>query len=108
MQQLSRRWGAERVVPGSGDLGAPDLGVDPEWIAEHGGEVEHFFHLAAIYDMTADDATNDAMNVEGTHNALSLARSLEVSAFHQVSSVAAAGTHHGGRRSEEHTSEPSH
>src|SRR3546814_18314130 len=45
--------------------------------------------------MTADDATNDAMNVEGTHNALSLARSLEVSAFHQVSSVAAAGTHHG-------------
>ncbi|NYG57872.1 NAD(P)-dependent dehydrogenase (short-subunit alcohol dehydrogenase family) [Nocardioides daedukensis] len=95
MQQLISRWGSERVVPVIGDLGAPDLGVDPEWIAEHGGEVEHFFHLAAIYDMTADDATNDAMNVEGTHNALSLARSLEVSAFHQVSSVAAAGTHHG-------------
>src|SRR3546814_12009993 len=63
MQQLISRWGSERVVPVIGDLGAPDLGVDPEWIAEHGGEVEPFFHTASIYAMTADAPTNHAMTV---------------------------------------------
>ena len=51
----------------------PSLGVDPEWVAEHAGKIDHFFHLAAIYDMTADDATNDALNVDGTRHALELA-----------------------------------
>src|SRR5687768_16160686 len=61
IQQWSHGSGSSRVVPVVGDLGQPGLGVDPEWVAEHAGEVDHFFHLAAIYDMTADDATNDAM-----------------------------------------------
>ena len=71
------------------------LGVDPAWVAEHRGSIEHFFHLAAIYDMTADDATNETMNVGGTRHALELAEALEVGCFHQVSSVAAAGEHRG-------------
>ncbi|MDT0201373.1 SDR family oxidoreductase [Nocardioides sp. AE5] len=95
LQRLITRWGSDRVIPVIGDLGSDDLGVDPAWVAEHAGKVDHFFHLAAIYDMTADDATNDAMNVAGTTYALSLARSLQVGTFHQVSSVAAAGDHHG-------------
>ncbi|QIX26451.1 SDR family oxidoreductase [Nocardioides sp. JQ2195] len=95
MERLIARWGSDRVQPVIGDLGSPDLGVDPQWIAEHVGSIEHFFHLAAIYDMTADDSTNDAMNVEGTRYALSLAATLEVGCFHQVSSVAAAGSYHG-------------
>lgn len=95
MERLISRWGSDRVKPVIGDLGSPDLGIEPEWIAEHTGDVEHFFHLAAIYDMTADDATNDAMNVDGTRYALSLAATLEVGCFHQVSSVAAAGSYHG-------------
>ncbi len=95
MEALIRRWGTTRVTPVVGDLSADGLGVDPSWVAEHRGEVEHFFHLAAIYDMTADDATNETMNVGGTRQALALAGALEVGCFHQVSSVAAAGEFQG-------------
>ena len=95
VQRLVERWGSDRVVPVVGDLSAEGLGVDDAWVEEQrapGGEsIEHFFHLAAIYDMTADDATNEAMNVGGTRHALELAEALEVGCFHQVSSVAAAG-----------------
>jgi NAD(P)-dependent dehydrogenase (short-subunit alcohol dehydrogenase family) len=91
MERLIQQWGSGRVVPVIGDLSSAQLGVDPAWIDEHRGEVTHFFHLAAIYDITADDATNDAMNIDGTRNALALAGALEVGTFHQVSSVAAAG-----------------
>lgn len=95
MERLIRQWGSDRVVPVIGDLSSPSLGVDPAWVAEHRGDVEHFFHLAAIYDITADDATNDAMNIDGTRNALALAEDLQAGRFHQVSSVAAAGDYHG-------------
>ncbi|HWJ83429.1 MAG TPA: SDR family oxidoreductase [Nocardioides sp.] len=95
MEALIRQWGSDRVQPVIGDLSQPGLGVDEEWVAEHAGSIDHFFHLAAIYDMTADDATNDAMNVDGTRNALALADSLQAGCFHQVSSVAAAGDFHG-------------
>src|SRR3954447_5730825 len=63
MQALIRSWGEDRVVPVIGDLGEDRLGVDDGWIADHvsgdGERIDHFFHLAAIYDMTADDATNE-------------------------------------------------
>ncbi len=95
MQRMIERWDTARVIPVVGDLGADLLGVDAEWIAQHSGAIDHFFHLAAIYDMTADDATNEAMNVEGTRQALALAAGLEAGCFHQVSSVAAAGDFHG-------------
>ncbi|WP_370247602.1 SDR family oxidoreductase [Nocardioides sp.] len=92
---LQRRWGSDRVVPVVGDLGASGLGVAADWVAEHAGTIDHFFHLAAIYDMTADDATNEALNVGGTRHALELAGALGVGVFHQVSSVAAAGDFEG-------------
>lgn len=95
LQRMIERWDTDRVVPVVGDLGADALGVDPEWVAAHVGEVDHFFHLAAIYDMTADDATNEALNVDGTRHAVALAEALRVGCFHQVSSVAAAGEAHG-------------
>src|SRR3954451_10301562 len=95
MESLIRSWGSDRVVPVIGDLSADRLGVDEEWIAQHTGQVDHFFHLAAIYDMTADDTTNELLNVGGTRHALELAEALRVGCFHQVSSVAAAGEHHG-------------
>jgi NAD(P)-dependent dehydrogenase (short-subunit alcohol dehydrogenase family) len=95
MEALLDRWGSERVTPVVGDLGKPALGVDEGWVKEHAGSVDHFFHLAAIYDMTADDETNEVLNVGGTRNAVELADQLEVGCFHQVSSVAAAGDFHG-------------
>jgi NAD(P)-dependent dehydrogenase (short-subunit alcohol dehydrogenase family) len=95
METLTRRWGSDRVTPVVGDLAKPGLGVSKKWVAAHQGDIDHFFHLAAIYDMTADDATNETMNVGGTRNALSLAGALDAGCFHQVSSVAAAGDYSG-------------
>ena len=95
LETLLQRWGSSRVVPVVGDLGEPGLGVEPAWVAEHAGSIDHFFHLAAIYDMTADDETNQTMHVGGTRNAVSLADALRVGCFHQVSSVAVAGDFRG-------------
>ena len=95
LERMIERWDTDRVIPVVGDLGSHRLGVDEEWVAQHRDAVEHFFHLAAVYDMTAGDATNEAMNVGGTRNALSLADALQVGCFHQVSSVAAAGDFRG-------------
>ncbi|WP_109506264.1 SDR family oxidoreductase [Nocardioides speluncae] len=94
LDRLRKRWG-DRVTPVVGDLSEPALGVDPAWVAANAGAIDHFFHLAAVYDMTADDATNDLMNVAGTRNALDLAAALDAGCFHQVSSVAASGDFHG-------------
>ena len=59
LDALIRRWGTDRVIPVVGDLSQDGLGVDPAWVAEHRGSIEHFFHLAAIYDMTADGMSLD-------------------------------------------------
>ena len=95
LETLISRWDTDRVVPVVGDLSAHALGVDPAWVAEHragsGQSIDHFFHLAAIYDMTADDEANETMNVGGTRNALGLAEAVAAGCFHHVSSVAAAG-----------------
>src|SRR6478672_7948993 len=80
MQTMIELWGTDRVVPVVGDLGADRLGVAEAWVADHRGDLDHFFHLAAIYDLTADDETNQTLNV---------------GCFHQVSSVAVAGEYDG-------------
>src|SRR6478735_623767 len=95
LEKMIELWETDRVLPVVGDLTAERLGVDAEWVAQHRGEIDHFLHLAAIYDMTADDATNEAMNVGGTRHALELAEALKAGCFHQVSSVAAAGEYDG-------------
>ena len=59
------------------------------------GEVDHFFHLAAIYDITADAEAQEIANVEGTRHAVELAGAIEAGCFHQVSSIAAAGLYQG-------------
>src|SRR5918999_2069856 len=95
IESLAKRWGSGRVHPVVGDLSQDAPGVDTDWIAQHAGRIDHFFHLAAIYDMTADDATNERLNVGGTRHALEPAERLRVGCFHQTSSVAAAGEYAG-------------
>ncbi|HEY2877214.1 SDR family oxidoreductase [Nocardioides sp.] len=95
LEKMIEVWGTDRVVPVVGDLGADRLGVDEVWVEEHRGQIDHLFHLGAIYDMTADDEANQAMNVDGTRHAIELAEALEVGRFHQVSSVAIAGEYDG-------------
>jgi NAD(P)-dependent dehydrogenase (short-subunit alcohol dehydrogenase family) len=88
-------WDTDRVVPVIGDLGTDRLGVDEAWVDEQRGGIDHFFHLAAIYDLTADDEANEALNLGGTRHALELAEALGVGCFHQISSVAVAGEYDG-------------
>jgi thioester reductase-like protein/NADP-dependent 3-hydroxy acid dehydrogenase YdfG len=82
---------AKRIEPVIGDLRRPLLGVEQERVTELRGKVVHFFHLAAIYDMTAPSELNTAVNVGGTTHAVELARALEAEHLHHVSSIAVAG-----------------
>jgi NAD(P)-dependent dehydrogenase (short-subunit alcohol dehydrogenase family) len=96
LDALIALWGgSSRLVPVIGDLRADQLGIDPGWITEHQGSIDHFFHLAAIYDMTASEEMNETLNVGGTRAALSLAGAVQAGVFHQVSSVAASGDYRG-------------
>ncbi len=94
LDALVERWGngaSERIKPIAGDLGEPRLGLSDEQVAALNGQIEHFFHLAAIYDMTAAAEVNERFNVVGTRNAVDLANALDAAHLHHVSSVAVAG-----------------
>jgi NAD(P)-dependent dehydrogenase (short-subunit alcohol dehydrogenase family) len=102
LDDLIAHWGlaigstaAKRVEPVHGDLRRPLLGLEQEQVAELRGKVVHFFHLAAVYDMTAPAELNTAVNVGGTAHAVELARALEVDHLHHVSSIAVAGEYSG-------------
>ncbi len=102
LEDLVERWSmvvgasaAERVHPVIGDLRRPLLGVEKEEVAELRGKIDHFFHLAAVYDMTAPAERNTAVNVGGTTHAVELARALDAKCLHHVSSIAVAGTYKG-------------
>ncbi|WP_067970338.1 SDR family oxidoreductase [Mycolicibacter icosiumassiliensis] len=85
-------WG-ERVKPLVGDLTAENLGLNDTVIAEL-GDIDHVLHCAAIYDITAGAAEQQAANVEGTRAVIGLAKRLDATLSH-VSSIAVAGDHHG-------------
>ncbi len=103
LEELSERWardagqlGADaKIVPVVGDITQPLLGLSDEDRDRLRGNVTHFVHLAAIYDMTADAERNEKLNVGGTRNAVALANDLQATTFHHVSSIAAAGTYKG-------------
>ena len=97
LEELRTSLGADgaRIVPITGDLSQPGLGVSEEDLLTIRGEIDHFFHLAAIYDMTADAESQEIANVEGTRFAVELATSIEAGCFHQVSSIAVAGLYKG-------------
>jgi short-subunit dehydrogenase len=97
LEELRTGWGADgaRVVPISGDLTQPGLAISEEDLLAMRGDVRHFFHLAAIYDITAGAETQEIANVEGTRHAIELAGALDAGCFHHVSSIAAAGLYKG-------------
>ncbi|WP_410660895.1 SDR family oxidoreductase [Amycolatopsis sp. lyj-112] len=84
----------ERVTLVTGDLGEPLLGVS-EGDREKLRGVDHVVHLAALYDITADDEASVKANVEGTGQMIALAADLNAGGVHHVSSVAVAGDHEG-------------
>ena len=82
----------DRLVPVIGDLTLPNMGVDAATVEQLRGAVDHIFHLAAVYDVTADAERQRIANVDGTRRMLELASALEAGTVHHVSSIAAAGT----------------
>jgi NAD(P)-dependent dehydrogenase (short-subunit alcohol dehydrogenase family) len=98
LERLMKGWSehgdTSRVKPVFGDLAEDALGISDDDKGALKG-VEHFFHLAAIYDMSADEEANARLNVGGTENAVALANELGAGIFHHVSSIAAAGMYQG-------------
>jgi NAD(P)-dependent dehydrogenase (short-subunit alcohol dehydrogenase family) len=92
VDDLVQRLGAAegRIVPVTGDLAKPGLGVDG-----FDEPIDHLFHLAAVYDVEADEETMARANVDGTRHVVEFANSREVGRFHHTSSIAVAGRYKG-------------
>ena len=94
---LREYWGvsAARAVPVFGDLTTKKLGVSAEAVKALKGQIDHFYHLAAVYDLEADAESQIAVNVDGTRNTVEFAKAIGAGHFHHVSSIAAAGLYEG-------------
>ncbi len=87
--------GAARAVPVFGDLTEKRLGVSADATKALKGQVDHFYHLAAVYDLDADADSQIAVNIDGTRNTVEFAKAIGAGHFHHVSSIAAAGLYEG-------------
>ncbi|HEU0153587.1 MAG TPA: SDR family oxidoreductase [Arenimonas sp.] len=92
---LKMGWDRKRIVPVPGDLSKPRLGMSAAQVKALSGKVQHFFHLAAIYDLSADAASQQVANIDGTRHAIELAAAIKAGCFHHTSSIAAAGLYPG-------------
>ena len=89
-------WDPKRVVAVAGDMTAPKCGLSAAQVRSlSANKIQHFFHLAALYDMSASAESQRAANIDGTRHALDLAAALKVGCFHHTSSIAAAGLYPG-------------
>jgi NAD(P)-dependent dehydrogenase (short-subunit alcohol dehydrogenase family) len=97
LDELRGRWGEDekRVVAIVGDLAKPRLGVSSGDLGKLKGKVKHLFHLAAIYDLSADAESQERANIDGTRHAVEFAEAVDAGCFHHVSSIAAAGLYDG-------------
>ena len=94
---VDERWSdhRKRVVAVTGDLTKPALGLSAADTEALTGKIRHFFHLAAVYDLKANEADNQAANIDGTRHAIQCAEALKAKCFHHTSSIAAAGLYRG-------------
>ena len=97
LPELLAYWGAAkgRAIPVSGDLTGKKLGVASDQVKVLKGRIDQMYHLAAVYDLAADEESQVAVNVDGTRNAVEFARAIEAKRFNHVSSIAAAGLYEG-------------
>jgi NAD(P)-dependent dehydrogenase (short-subunit alcohol dehydrogenase family) len=94
---LREYWGVgpTRALPVYGDLTSKRLGVGAEDVKALKGQIDHFYHLAAVYDLEADAESQIAVNVDGTRHTVEFAKAIAAGHFHHVSSIAAAGLYEG-------------
>ncbi|WP_017907638.1 SDR family oxidoreductase [Xanthomonas sp. SHU 199] len=88
-------WDPKRLVVLHGDVGAAYCGLSAAQRKALHGKVKHFFHLAALYDLTAKAEDQRIANLDGTRNALELAAQISAGIFHHTSSIAVAGLYPG-------------
>ncbi|MFN7665493.1 MAG: SDR family oxidoreductase [Inhella sp.] len=90
-------WGVstQRAIPVWGDLTAPKLGVSAADQKALKGLIDHAYHLAAVYDLEADEDSQVRANIDGTQHFVALCQALSVGHVHHVSSIAAAGLYEG-------------
>ena len=95
--ELLEYWGVTkaRAIPVFGDLTSKKLGVAAEDVKGLKGEIDALFHLAAVYDLKADEESQIRANVEGTRNVVEFAKAIDAKHLHHVSSIAAAGLYEG-------------
>ena len=94
---LLAEWGvsAKRAVAVTGDLTSPKLGVSADVMKSLKGQIDAVYHLAAVYDLSADEESQVRVNVEGTRNMVEFAKAVAAGHVHHVSSIAAAGLYEG-------------
>lgn len=97
LDDLYEFWGCDdsRVKPVFGDLTEDLLGVSAVDRKKLAKKTTHFFHLAAIYDLSADTESQLRVNVEGTRNTVRFAEAIGAKHFHLFSSIASAGMFEG-------------
>ena len=97
LQELYEYWNSDdkRVIAVIGDLTQARLGISKTDLRKLKGKVDHFFHLAAVYDLKASAEAQQRANVDGTRNTVQLAEEIAARHFHLVSSIAAAGLFEG-------------
>lgn len=90
-------WGVakSRAVPVTGDLTAKKLGVAADTIKALKGQIGAVYHLAAVYDLGADEDSQVQVNIDGTRNMVEFAKAIDAGHVHHVSSIAAAGLYEG-------------
>ena len=87
--------GRSRAIPVTGDLTAKKLGVAAETMKALKGQIDAVYHLAAVYDLSADEEAQVQVNIDGTRNMVEFARAIDAGHVHHVSSIAAAGLYEG-------------
>ena len=94
---LLKDWGVgkARAIAIIGDLTEKRLGVSADDIKSLKGQVDAIYHLAAVYDLSADADSQVAVNVDGTRNMVDFAKAVDARHVHHVSSIAAAGLYEG-------------
>jgi len=95
--ELLDYWGVDetRAVGVRGDLTLPGLGITAAERKKLEGKIKHFFHLAAVYDLKADEESQRIANIEGTKNTVLFANEIGAGCFHLTSSIASAGLYEG-------------
>ena len=93
LDSLIQRLGAEdgRIVPGD----RRPRRSRASGVEGFDEKIDHLFHLAAVYDVEADEEASERANVDGTKHVIEFANSHEVGRFHHVSSIAVAGDYKG-------------